>query len=466
MMQVEGAEQVRGRRWLVWGLGRLGGGVGVARWLASEGAEVAVVDRAAPETLRESVSALSDFPIRLHLGGEDPARLDGVDGVVVNPAVVPSKSAFFQEIERRGLAWTTEINLFLERCPAPVIAVTGSYGKSTTSAMIAAILAGAADRGGDRRVFLGGNIGRSLLTELQAIRRTDWVVMELSSAQLEHLPRIAFSPAAAVITNLHPHHLDRHETSEAYAQAKLNILGDDGARRILVLGPELSRELQSKAAPSVLGQLLRKRLNGRDVDVRLTCEPGEPIEVRTPGMHNQVNAQVALATAAAVGVPEVAARTALATFGGLPHRLESVGRVEGVEFVNDSKATSPSGTRTALEAISRPVVAIVGGAAIDEPLEECVGVMMQRCRAVACLGETGRRFAQALRSGPHRNGELDLLEAGELEEAVAWAKDRAQAGDVVLFSPGATSFDRYVNFEARGAHFKAIVAQAIERARP
>ncbi len=464
MMEIEGSDQVRGRRWLVWGLGRLGGGVGVARWLASQGAEVAVVDRAEPRTLSESVAALSDFPIRFHLGEEDFARLEGVAGVVVNPAVVPSKSAFFQEIVRRGLAWTTEINLFLERCPAPVIAVTGSYGKSTTSAMIAAILEGAADRGRDRRVFLGGNIGRSLLNELAALRRTDWVVMELSSAQLEHLPRIAFSPTAAVITNLHPHHLDRHETFEAYARAKLNILGADGEGRVLVLGPELSRELAGTGTPSVLRRLLEERLDGSGVDVRATSGPDEPIEVRTPGRHNQVNAQVALATAAAVGIRAVEARRALATFGGLPHRLECVGRVDGVEYVNDSKATSPSGTRTALEAIRQPVIAIVGGAAIDEPLEECVGVMLQRCRAVACLGETGRRFARAIRGGQPRGGELDLLEASQLEEAVAWAMDRARAGDVVLFSPGATSFDRYVNFEARGAHFKAIVQQAIERA--
>ncbi|MCC7293063.1 MAG: UDP-N-acetylmuramoyl-L-alanine--D-glutamate ligase [Phycisphaerales bacterium] len=461
---MDGAERVRGRRWLVWGLGRLGGGVGVARWLASQGAEVTVVDRAEPGTLTESVAALSDLPIRFHLGEEDPARLEGVAGVVVNPAVVPSKSVFFQEIVRRGLAWTTEINLFLERCPAAVIAVTGSYGKSTTSAMIAAMLEGAAGRSEVSRVFLGGNIGRSLLDELHTMQRTDWAVMELSSAQLEHLPRIAFAPAAAVITNLHPHHLDRHETFEAYAGAKLNILGDAHAARILILGPELSRELENRETPSGLRRMLEERLDGREVNLRLTSEPVEPIEVRTPGRHNQVNAQVALNTTAAVGVPEAVAREVLATFGGLPHRLECVGRVDDVDYVNDSKATSPSGTRTALEAIGRPVVAIVGGAAIDEPLEACVEVMVQRCRAVACLGETGRRFACALREGKLRGGVFELLEASDLEEAVAWAMDRARAGDVVLFSPGATSFDRYVNFEARGAHFKAVLAKAIERA--
>ncbi|MCG3129458.1 MAG: UDP-N-acetylmuramoylalanine--D-glutamate ligase [Phycisphaerae bacterium] len=461
---------------LVWGLGRLGGGATLTRWLVDQGARVTVMDRAAADSLRSSIAAIADLPVTLRLGTEDPELLAETDRVVVNPAVVKSRSEFFKAIIDRGVPWTTEINLFLERCPASVIGVTGSFGKSTTSAMIAAVLEEHFARGGSRgRVYLGGNIGKSLLPELARMTPDDRVVLELSSAQLEDVPRVPFSPRVAVLTNLHPHHLDRHGSFDAYVSAKLNILGRPKPAGALVIGdPALAGEAVSPRAA-----LNPEGIAGRDVLVATDDPPGRltaarlvrehalrlgvpvhparapqiPFELAVPGAHNRENAATAWTAARLLNIKEKTAAEALKRFTGLPHRLEVVAVIDGVRFLNDSKATSPRAVITSLEALDAPVLAIVGGAAIDEPLDDCVRMLAERCRTVACLGETGKKIADGL-LGPARLGPRpEVLRADDLESAVRWSRTRARSGDIVLFCPGATSFDRYVNFEARGAHF-------------
>lgn len=440
---------LRGLRVLVMGLGRFGGGVGATRWLAGQGAHVTVTDLANHDALGESISALSDCQVAFRLGRHDPEDLHGCDLVVVNPAVDKSRSTYFRLVEERGIPWTTELNLFCERCPARVVGVTGTYGKSTTSTMLAEALRACVKRQKTSfgSVHLGGNIGRSLLTELDLIRRNDLVVLEMSSAQLEDLPRIGWGPSVAVITNLSPHHLDRYGGFGEYVGAKLQIIGPSGCTGIVVVG-EIGTE-----AESILQTVLAER-PGRLIRV---TRPDPPVDLRIPGEHNQTNAACVLAVCAQLGLDEGATRDALRSFPGLPHRLQHIDTLDGVAYYNDSKATSPAATRTSLAALQGSVVAIVGGQRKDVPLAELAAALAQQCRAVICVGESGPLIAEALRSVVSSNQTCLVREAESLPHALQTARGVARPGDVVLFSPAAPSFDWYANYAERGEHFMDLV---------
>jgi len=461
---------VAGRRVLVVGLGRFGGGVGVTRWLVAQGAKVTVTDQAAHQSLTESVEAIADLPVALHLGTHDEHDLDSTDLVIVNPAVNKSTSDFFQALVRRGIPWTTEMNLFCERCPATVIGVTGSYGKSTTCAMLAEVFEAARRAGAVsfRAVHLGGNIGRSLLSELDVMDERDLVVLEMSNAQLEDQPRINWAPDVAVITNLFPHHLDRYGSFAGYVQAKLNIVRDPTGRSPVIVG-----ELHPEAEPLLTAALEERVYQPMKIDRRVPVVPADPpVELRVPGRHNQMNAACVLTVCRVImGRDESVARKALAQFRGLPHRLEHVRNLKGVDYYNDSKSTAPAATIIALEAIAdspeprisgcvespRKIVTIVGGQRKEVSLSECATTLARYCRVVICMGESGADFAQAVQrlGAGFRPPKIHAVAA--LPEAVRLAHAEAKPGDVVLFSPGAPSFDQYANFTERGAHFSELV---------
>jgi len=466
-----------GRRVLVVGLGRFGGGAGVTRWLASQSAVVTVTDLAALAELTESAAAIADLPVTLHLGGHDEGDLDTTDLVIINPAVHKSASAFFQAVVRRGIPWTTEMNLFCERCPARVIVITGSYGKSTTCAMLAEALEACRLAGGATYtgVHLGGNIGRSLLIDLPNIRETDWVVLEMSNAQLEDLPHIHWAPDIAAITNLFPHHLDRYPSFTDYANAKLNIIRHPGKTSKVVVG-ELHPE-----AEGLLWELVADR---PDRVIRVPSLDSTS-QLKVPGGHNQRNAACVLTVCHLLGLNEAVVRDALREFSGLPHRLEFVRTLDNVDYYNDSKSTAPAATVIALEAIissPRPepralaraespgkIIAIVGGQRKDVSLLECAKALAQHCRLVICTGESGLDFSEAVKttagapssmppsSGSGLVGSPSAYTVHELPEAVSLARREAKPGEVILFSPGAPSFDQYANFTERGRHFAELV---------
>lgn len=493
--QTQPVDSLKGLRVLVVGLGRFGGGVGVTRWLVGEGAVVTVTDRAGPETLCESVRAVADLDITLHLGGHDPGDLDAADLVVVNPGVDKARSEFFQRVIRSGVPWTTEMNLFCRRCPAKIIGVTGSFGKSTTCAMLADALRAACDR----EVFLGGNIGCSLLPDIPRMSGSDYVVLEMSDVQLADLPRIGWAPPVAVIVNLHPHHLDRYSSLAAYIDAKLNIARDPEERSRIIVG-----DLHTEAA-TMLGRFV----SDQPSRLRRVTRPDPPVSLRVPGDHNLANAACVLTVCDELGLDRTKARGAVERFEGLPHRLQHVRTLDGVEYSNDSKSTAPSATVVALESLDRSrgmrddapaaprIVAIVGGEDKDAPLGECARALADRCRMVICTGQSGPKFAEAIRScmagstgrvgTAHQdicNGAGSVGTAGRvgtahqdggtgssrtagrapptkvalnLEEAVRLARADARPGDIVLFSPGTPSFDAYVNYVARGEHFIKLV---------
>ncbi|MFQ5592057.1 MAG: UDP-N-acetylmuramoyl-L-alanine--D-glutamate ligase [Phycisphaerae bacterium] len=487
--QVTDTHDVAGLRVLVMGLGHFGGGLGVTRWLANNGASVTVTDLSTGDRLADSLGKAADLDVVWHLGRHDTADLDQADLVVVNPAVDKARSEFFQAVISRGIPYTTEMNLFCGLCPAPIIGITGTYGKSTTCAMLADALQSCAGNGavGYSRVHLGGNIGGSLLNDLSNIDPTDYVVLEMSSAQLEDLPMISWAPRIAAITNLSPHHLNRYDSYEAYVSAKSHIVGTHDRATSVIVG-NLDARTQT---------LLRNAVPDYDALVVRVGDLQPPIELQIPGKHNRDNATCALGVCRQLALDETVVRRALQRFKGLPHRLEFVRTVEGVDYYNDSKATSPGAAIRAVEALDRPIVAIVGGRDITahtpggasdrvhpEPqrvasrsaddtsgqpvrelrtagrqstLADWACVVTARARAVICTGESASAYATALRTHNRGRSACAIRQASDLEDALRLARVHAYPGDIVLLSPGAPSFDHYSNFAARGQHFVDLV---------
>ncbi len=425
--------EVAGRRVTVVGLGRFGGGVGVTRWLASQGAAVTVTDQADADSLASSVAQLADLDVALHLGSHDEADFLNADLLIVNPAV-PKTMDLLARAMAAGVPYTTEINLFLERCRGRIIGVTGSVGKSTTTAMIGAIC---------RERFtthVGGNIGVSLLGKLDDISPGDVVVLELSSFQLEDLPLAGISPHIALVTNLQENHLDRHGTMDAYIDAKKNILRYQRPDDVLVInGDDADLAPWADDAP---GKVVR--YSGRD----------EPFGLVVPGEHNQINAQGAFAAASQLGIDRATAAKALADFCGLPHRLQVVANTGGVTYVNDSKCTTPGGAIVAINAFERgTVIAIVGGYDKGHDFAALAEVLAARAKVVITLGATAQLIGACLAARP---ASPEVIAATDLARAVSIARTHARPGDTVLLSPACASWDMFDNYEQRGEQFAGL----------
>ena len=247
---------MRDRRVVVMGLGRFGGGVGVSRWLAREGAKVTVTDLADESELTESIAELQGLAIEFHLGEHDPGDLDDAELLVVNPAVDKSQSDFVQAARARGIPISSEMNLFFERCPAKIIGITGSTGKSTTAAMIFDVLYAQVKQltGQPENVWLGGNIGESLLSDLPDMTPRDYAVLELSSFQLDDLASLGKSPQVSILTNLTPHHLDRHGSFDNYIRAKMNIFAHQSDQDFALIGEQAASVLAERGVDIGLGR--------------------------------------------------------------------------------------------------------------------------------------------------------------------------------------------------------------------
>lgn len=457
--QSDSRNALSGCRCLVFGLGRFGGGVGATRYLAREGAHVTVLDQAEPSTLADSLAAIADLDVRCLIGPGAEPNLDECDLVVLNPAVDKRKSGLFREIRGREIGVTTEINLFLQACPAEVIGVTGSFGKSTVTAMLAAALRASAEaeRLPWRAVHVGGNLGGSLLETIDRINASDIVVLELSSAQLEDVPPRGWSCVGAILTNLFPHHLERYDSIQDYAAAKLNLVRALPAGAPMVVG-----DLADEIAPRVMATL-------ESASARVV--PSVSVigsTLRAMGRHNVFNASQVLGLLEGMGISSPEALRAVCEFPGLPHRLEVVADDGRITFVNDSKSTAPAAIRTAIEALpgGDALALICGGAEKGSDFAPVAGRILGRADVVVCSGESGPRFAGCLRdaaSEPAADTKCLIADEADLESAIHRAVatlrrsiDGGRRG-VVLLSPGAPSFDAYVNFEQRGEHFRSVV---------
>lgn len=429
------------RRVTVVGLGRFGGGVGAAKWLCAQGAKVTVSDMAAASKLADSVSQLDGLDIALHLGGHQERDFLDADLLVVSPAVPPNIPPIVAA-EAASVPWTTEINLFIERCRAPILGITGTVGKSTTTAMAGRILSQF------RTCHVGGNIGASLLGSLDSIDADDVVVLELSSFQLEQLPRIAISPHVAMVTNLMPNHLDRHGTMENYESAKKNIFRYQKADDVLIL------DSTCKTTVAWAGQA-----PGR---VEFFCPHDEPFELALPGAHNQANAQAAWAGARQFGVDRATAAAALVDFAPLPHRLQLVCKRGGVAYYNDSKCTTPEGAIVALGAFEpRTAVIIVGGYDKGVSFDALGAALADRAKAVVTIGTTAGAIAAAVTAAGHESPP-PLLAADNLAHAVSLARPLAARGDAILLSPACASYGMFTNYTERGDEFIRLAGGKID----
>ncbi len=432
-----------GKRVVVMGLGRHGGGLGVTRYLASHGADVLVTDTADADALVESVRALSPLvesgAVELRLGEHNVSDFTTADLVIANPAVPkPWDNRFLRAASAAGIEVTTELRLLIDALPsrARTIGITGTNGKSTTAAMTHHAL-----RAAGVPTVLGGNFGGSLLPELDSITPETVVVLELSSAQLHWLKvtEAGWSPGVAVVTNVSPNHLDWHGSEDAYYGSKAVLLehqlGDDAA----ILGHSVSKW---RTRPNV------HRLVVEDEDAL----PGMVL----PGVHNGINGAMAmLAASIAANVSAPAAAEAVMGFTGLPHRLQLVGEVGGVRCFDDSKATTPASTLTAVRAFDDPgqaqrrVHLIAGG--YDKQIDlSPIAAVAPELAGLYTIGATGPAIDEA--AGSH------AIACGTLDVAVERALERAQPGDVLLLSPGCASWDQFASFEERGRRFAELVA--------
>jgi UDP-N-acetylmuramoylalanine--D-glutamate ligase len=426
---------LRGKRVTVMGLGRHGGGVAVTRWLAQLGCQVTVTDLDASQQLTHSLAQLGDLPIqRFRLGRHDRADFLKTHMVIVNPAVKPNHPLV--ELARsRGATVTSEIELFLEHCPATVVGITGTTGKSTTSTILAEIL-----RNAGRCTWLGGNIGVSLLTEMQYMHAADVVVLELSSFQLANLSRNAKLPSIAVITNCSPNHLDWHPSWHAYVAAKQRLLAADVGKLAVVLNL-LDREVATWC-----------ELTAGEIVPLIDDQPLQSLKLH--GEHNRQNARLAATAARRLGADDHAIQSALATFEGLTHRLELVRTVAGRRFYDDSKATSIAATTAALTAIDGPIWLLAGG--VDQQLS-WQGLAKQICakaKGAALFGQSRNVIASAIRS---IDKNLPLFVVEHLPAAVAWAFEISKPSDAILLSPACQSFDQFSDFTQRGRIFCELV---------
>ena len=460
-----------GKRVVVVGFGRQGRAL--ARWLPTVGAEAVVTDS---RSARELGVRRRDWPgVRFYLGGHPQKSLIGVRLICVSGGV-PLGLPLLQQAREDGIPLSNDAQLFLERCPAPVIGITGSAGKTTTAALVAAIVARAG-----YKVWLGGNIGNPLLEDLAQIQRDDIVIMELSSFQLELM---SCSPQVAALLNLTPNHLDRHGTMENYAAAKAAILryqrksdvavlcqDDEGSKAFsrIVAGEELrfsSYEMVSDGAFMLGSRLLVAGAASYDGAAHVVCERGD---IALRGEHNVQNALAACAITGGMGLaidrpgltPDIMS-AAIRDFQPVAHRLELVRKREGVSWVNDSIATAPERLLAALKSYEEPLVLLIGGADKDLPWEMALHYALRKARHIILFGKDGdkqvaTRVLPLLHAMRAPEGLVSRVET--LQEAVDCAADLAQPGDVVLLSPGGTSYDAYSDFAERGDHFRQLASQ-------
>jgi len=452
-------ETLRGKRVTVLGVGV--SNTPLVRLLCGVGAQVTACDKMSREDLGALADELDTLGVALRLGQDYLADLDDTDFVFRSPGIRPDLPEI-TELIRRGAVLTSEMEAFLALCPCPIIGVTGSDGKTTTTTIIAKLLEEAG-----HTVWLGGNIGRPLLNEIPNIKPTDICALELSSFQLM---TARFSPQVAVVTNMFPNHLDVHKDMDEYIAAKENIYLHQNADGRLVINHdnEITVKFGPKAHGSVTYFSRHERLDegfflldgtlwmARDGKETAIIRRGD---IKLPGIHNVDNYLAAFAATEGLVSPEIWRKVA-AEFGGVQHRIEFVRNLHGVRYYNDSIASSPTRTIAGLRSFDQKVILIAGGYDKQIPFTELGEEINLRVKHLFLTGHTAEKIRDSVEAAPGaEESTLDITLCDDLAACVKMASEMAEDGDVVILSPACASFDQFKNFDERGKMFKGLVAE-------
>ena len=445
-------ENICGKRVAICGIGT--NNTPVVLQFLKAGAHVIACDKRSEEELGDTAIQLREAGASLCLGEHYLDDLN-VDLVLRTPGMKPYLPQF-EDARARGVQVTSEMELFFELCEAPIYAVTGSDGKTTTTTIVAGLL----DAAGVK-TFVGGNIGRALLPYVEEIHSSDAAVVELSSFQLTGMTQ---SPHVAIVTNVAPNHLDWHTDMQEYIDAKLNLVSHQTAndRAILNLDNAITADYAAHC-PAPVWQFSRRNKvekgcwlndngdiiyseNGVDTTIMNAAD------IKIPGVHNIENYMAAISAVWGTVKPEVIKQFAKA-FGGVAHRCELIRERNGVRWYNDSIGSSPSRTIAGLKAFSQKVILIAGGYDKHIPYDPLGPIAAETVKAAILMGATAPAIEEAIRD----NSDMPIYRVSGMEEAVNTAAEIAMDGDIVFMSPASASFDMYKNFEVRGNHFRDLV---------
>ncbi|KKS65259.1 MAG: UDP-N-acetylmuramoylalanine-D-glutamate ligase, UDP-N-acetylmuramoylalanine-D-glutamate ligase [Parcubacteria group bacterium GW2011_GWC1_43_12] len=476
-------EDLKDKKVTVMGIGLHGGGLGVVKFFAKQGAKVLATDLRKEKELKESLEKIKDLPVELVLGEHRTKDFEETDLVIKNPAV-PEKSEFLEIARKRNIPIDSDIGIFLELCPAPIIGVTGTKGKSTTSSILAHLL-----KKKYHNVILAGNIRTSVLEKLPEINKDSVVVLELSSWQLADAKSHKKSPHVSVITNVFPDHQDRYSSYNEYVEDKKLIFRFQDEKDFLFLNygeqnlQEMAGEAKSKVYfyspngdellmedwPPHLRQAPRIGAYARGEKIYFGANKEEICalsDIKIPGRHVLNNALAAISVAKLFDVPSQDIKSALAEFPGLEGRLQLVAEKRGVKYYNDTTATNPDAAIAAISAFEQKeelepnLILIAGGADKDLEFEEMAKKINQSCKAAILLDGTAtekleQKIRENLSSG--RKKELIIKKTDDINEAVLISRDFSTKGDIVLLSPGAASFGLFRHSYERGEKFMEVV---------
>lgn len=430
-------------------------------YLVSIGANVTVFENAPMEKIIKTYRQFKGYKINFEFGEEYLKKLHGFDIIFRSPGFrfdIPE----FIEAKKEGTIISSEMEVFFELCPAPIFAVTGSDGKTTTTMLIYNIL-----KEYGYKCWLGGNMGIPILDKVESIKEDDKVILELSSFHLHTMNR---SPNVAIITNISPNHLDVHKSMNEYIEAKKNIIKYQNLNDKTILNYDnlLTRELGNETNNKVLyfsrksnidnGLLIKNnkivyKNNGVEINVL------DVDNIKIPGVHNIENYMAAIGAVIDYVNPDAIQKVA-STFNGVEHRNEFVGEVNGVKFYNDSIGTSPTRTMATLNSFKNKVILIAGGYDKKISYEDMGDTLYEKVKYLVLIGKTSDKIEQSLKSACARQDRINkipIVKCGKFEDAVKIAYKNATKGDVILLSPASSSFDMFKNFEERGNIYKTIV---------
>ena len=439
-------------------------GLALARWLSLHGARVTLSDMRSEADLRVARQSLAEYQIHWALGGHPLELLDAADVLCLSGGV-PLTLPIVAEAVKRGIPLSNDSQIFMEAVPCKTIGITGSAGKTTTTTLVGNM---AKNAYGDK-AYIGGNIGDPLINYVDNMEANDIAILELSSFQLDQM---TISPNVAAILNITPNHLDRHGTMEAYTAAKARILEFQSEKDAAILGRDdkgawsLRDKVRGKLYAFSLDEL-EEGLNGtylqdgllnlRDGDAYLPLILREKVLLR--GDHNVSNVLAAFAIGHAAGFPLDSMLEAAEEFRGVPHRLELVRELHGVRWYNDSTSSAPERSMAAIRAFEEPIVLLLGGRDKDLPWEDLMRLVSGRVDHVVLFGEAAEKIQKTVEGLGLRGNGSTIMRAQDLHEAVLKAAEIAEAGDVVLLSPGGTSFDEFRDFAERGERFREWVQE-------